>query len=106
MIVYTGPVVGVTGPLMMMRVDGTSVQTPSIPIRTGGERYRFIPGRDELVYLYSIEPQQDSAANFWLLDLKTMTSRQLTTHDSRDARTFDISPDGQQIVFDRLHDNA
>jgi dipeptidyl aminopeptidase/acylaminoacyl peptidase len=106
MIVYTGPVVGVTGPLMIMRADGTPLDVPPIPIRTGGERYRFIPSRRELVYLFSVNPQQDSDTNFWLLDLATMKSRQLSTHDNRGTRTFDISPDGQQIVFDRLHDNS
>src|SRR5205085_11698487 len=105
-IVYTGPVVGTTGRLLIVRPDGTRVDTPPIQIRTGGERYRFVPGRAELVYLTGSQPQQASPTQFSLLDLATMTSRRLTAGDYRDTRTFDISPDGKQIVFDRLRDNA
>jgi len=48
-------------------------------------------------------PSQD----FWLLDLRTRESRLLTrlAHNGS-MRTFDISPDGNQIVFDRLRDNS
>jgi len=90
----------------MVRPDGTPIPAPQITVQTGGERYRFVPGRNELVYMLGVQPQQSSIVNFWLLDVSTMKSRQLSTHDLRDTRTFDISPDGQQIVFDRLHDNA
>jgi Tol biopolymer transport system component len=45
--------------------------------------------------------------DFWLLDLETKQTRQLTTLTNRDTmRTFDITPDGTRIVFDRLRDNA
>ena len=103
-IVYTGPVVSITGPLLMVRPDGTPMEAPAIRVRVGSERYRFVPGRQELVYV----PTASEAAveNFWLLDLATKKSRQLANFDSRLTRTFDISPDGRQIVFDRLRDNS
>ena len=48
-----------------------------------------------------------SSADFWLLDLATMKSRPLTRLDNTAAmRTFDITPDGTQIVFDRLRKNS
>jgi Tol biopolymer transport system component len=48
-------------------------------------------------------PWQD----FWLLDLGTMSTRRLTRFkDLSTMRTFDITPDGKQIVFDRRHENA
>jgi len=44
---------------------------------------------------------------FWLLDLATMKSRRLTHLDSpATMRTFDISPDGTRIVFDRLSEDS
>lgn len=44
--------------------------------------------------------------NFWILDLATKKTRQLANFDSRLTRTFDITPDGKQIVFDRLRENS
>jgi hypothetical protein len=49
------------------------------------------------------ERQQD----FWLLDLATQKSRPLTRlRNTAAMRTFDISPDRKQIVFDRLRENS
>lgn len=47
------------------------------------------------------------AQNFWRLDLTIMSARQLTRLTHRDTmRTFDVTADGKQIVFDRLRDNS
>ena len=60
---------------------------------------RFLPDGTGLVYMLGSQPSQD----FWLLDLATMEKRQLTRLDpTATMRTFDITPDGQRIVFDRL----
>jgi serine/threonine protein kinase/Tol biopolymer transport system component len=103
-IVYTGPVVGITGPLLMVRPDGTPAEAPAIRVRVFSERYRFVPGRQELVYVPTVV--QGAAEHFWLLDLATKKSRQLASFDSSLTRTFDITPDGKQIVFDRLRENS
>jgi Tol biopolymer transport system component len=48
-------------------------------------------------------PWQD----FWLLDLSTKKTRRLTQFDDRNQmRTFDVTPDGKQIVFDRWRENS
>jgi hypothetical protein len=53
--------------------------------------------------MLGLQPSQD----FWLLDLVTMKSRQLTRLDpTATMRTFDVTPDGQQIVFDRLSEDS
>ena len=49
---------------------------------------------------------QVSPENFWLLDLPSKKARQLSSVNSRSTRTFDITPDGTQIIFDRLKDNS
>ena len=45
--------------------------------------------------------------DFWILDTATKESRQLA-HLTANAtmRTFDITSDGKQIVFDRLTENS
>jgi Tol biopolymer transport system component len=103
LIVYTGPTLGATGPLLMIHPDGSPANAPSIQVLLGSERYRFVPGRQTLVY---IPGAAYSSQNLWTLDTATMKARQLSTVDNRDTRTFDISPDGKQIVFDKLRDNS
>jgi Tol biopolymer transport system component len=103
LIVYTGPAVGVTGPLLMVRPDGTSIEAPPIQLRVGGARYRFVPNRQQLVY---VPGSQLSPEDFWLLDLSTKKTRHLSNFDNHTTRTFDITPDGKQIVFDRLRENS
>ena len=55
-----------------------------------------------LVYLERIQ-----SGDFGLLDFKTKATRQLTSLGNRGAlRTFDITPDGKYIVFDRSRQNS
>jgi len=103
-IVYTGPAVGITGPLMTIHSDGTAMDEPAIRVRFGGERYRFLPGKQQLVYMNNAS--QATPETLMLLDLSKKTTRQLSNIDLRLVRTFDITPDGTQIVFDRLRENA
>jgi Tol biopolymer transport system component len=104
LIAYTGANVSVDAPLLAIRADGTSVELPAIRLRVGGKRYRFVPNGLALVYAQGPFPAQD----FWLLDLTTKKSRQLTRLNNRSAATqfFDVAADGKQIVFDRVRDNA
>ena len=98
-IVYAGPNVGSQAPLLAVQPDGTPVPMPPIQVRRegGGSRSRFMPNGRGLVYAQGLGLSQD----FWLLDLQTKQSRQLTRLSHQAAMWgFDVSPDGQ-IVFDR-----
>ncbi|MFL6279415.1 MAG: hypothetical protein ACJ731_04840 [Vicinamibacterales bacterium] len=45
--------------------------------------------------------------DFRLVDLRTRTSRTIATGGDRGAlTTFDITPDGRSIVFDRSRENS
>jgi serine/threonine protein kinase len=103
MIVYAGPQVEAVTPLLAVREDGTPVELPNIGVLRHGERARFLPDGSGLVYMSGSQPSQD----FWLLDLATMESRRLTRLDQGAAmRSFDMTPDGKRIVFDRLRENS
>ncbi len=65
---------------------------------------RFMPGRPQLVYIPT--PSQVSPEYLWLLDLPSKKARQLSSVSGRSTRTFDITPDGTQIIFYRLKDNS
>jgi hypothetical protein len=76
---------------------------PAINVRRLGERVRFMPNGKSFIYMQGLLASQD----FWQLDLATMKSRQLTQLENRAAmRSFDITSDGKQIVFDRLRENS
>ena len=103
LIVYAGTNVRTFAPLLAVHPDGTSVELPQISLRRLGERVRFLPDGKSLIYMQGLLASQD----FWLLDLASMKSRPLTRLQNRATmRTFDVSSDGKQIVFDRLRENS
>jgi Tol biopolymer transport system component len=84
-----------------VRPDGTPVELPDVRAGLGGPR-RFLPNGTGLVYL----PRSQSG-DFWLLDLATNKTHLLThLSDKGTLRTFDITPDGKEIVFDRSRENS
>ena len=103
LIVYTGANVSVDAPLLAIRADGTNVELPVIRLRVEGNRYRFVPNGLALVYAQGPFPAQD----FWLLDMATKKSRQLSHfNNSAATQSFDVTADGKQIVFDRVRENS
>ena len=46
------------------------------------------------------------AHNSYLLNLSTKKIRRLSNIDNHSTGTFDITPDGKNIVFDRLKENS
>jgi Tol biopolymer transport system component len=100
LIVYAGPLVAGQTALLGVRPDGAPVDLPSLRVRQGA--YRFLPDGKRVVYL-----PVNVSLDFWLLDVAAKTTRQLTHLDDRgNIATFDITPDGKQIVFDRSLENS
>jgi Tol biopolymer transport system component len=98
LIVYGGPVVGGLIPLLGVRPDGTAVKLPEVRAGLHGG-HRFLPDGTGLMYLSRTE-------DFWLLDLATNKTRAVTRLSHGVFSTFDITPDGKSIVFDRMRENS
>ena len=104
LIVYCGTQVFTLTPLLAVHADGTPVKLPDIKVQRDGERARFLPNGTGLVYMLG---DTLSEQDFWLLDIRTMQSRRLTRLSNPAAmRSFDITPDGSRIVFDRVRQNS
>jgi serine/threonine protein kinase len=105
-VVYSEPREG--GVLQARAVTPDKAPVPLPDIRTSQfipYPYRFVPGRQELVYL---EAEADvRRKNFAWVDLETGQRRRLTDlKGGSRIHSFDVSPDGKQIVFDRVRENS
>jgi Tol biopolymer transport system component len=104
LIVYAGPNVDARSPLLAVTPDGAPVEMPDVRVAYVGERVRFLPDAKRLVYVDGLAIYRQ---NFWLLELATGATRQLTRlNDAGALRSFDVTPDGRFIVFDRSRDNS
>jgi dipeptidyl aminopeptidase/acylaminoacyl peptidase len=63
----------------------------------------FLPGGRALVLLRGEIQHKD----LWLIDLETGTERQLTNLTPEfDIRDFDVSPDGREVVIERVQERS
>jgi Tol biopolymer transport system component len=110
LIVYTDANVGGRTTLKAVRPDGTPVPLPNVETvaSTISGGHRFLPDGSGVVFVKA--KVAVFVREFWLLDLATGTTRQLAdlswTTSQGEIRTFDITPDGKNIVFDRTIDNS
>ena len=105
-ILYTGPDVNGTFQLRAVTPDKQKHPVADLVLqREGGERFCFLPDSQTIVF------QQGEFWNrhhdFWTFDLATGRMRRLTKLRAGFAiRNFDVSPDGKQILFDRIRENS
>jgi serine/threonine protein kinase len=101
LIVYSGPIISGRVQFLAVRPDGSPVAIPEIYGGAERQGYRFLPDGKSLLYL----PAQTD--DFWILDFASKQSRQIARLTRRaDKHAFDITPDGKQIVFDRVSETS
>jgi Tol biopolymer transport system component/DNA-binding winged helix-turn-helix (wHTH) protein len=102
-VVYSGPDMGTTFSVRAVTAEAASHPLPALTLTRGARRLIFLPGGRALVFLRG-EIQHKNLA---LIDLETGAERQLTNLPSGfDIRDFDISPDGREVVLERVQQHS
>ena len=101
-LIYSGADVGTTFPVKAVSADGSTFPLRNLILTRGARRLAFL-GQDALIIMKGNVSHKD----FWYLDLKTGRERQLTNlGQGFTIGDFDISPDGREIVFDRVREES
>jgi serine/threonine protein kinase/Tol biopolymer transport system component len=100
---YSGAQVATTFPLRASAPDGRPYNLPGLILTIGARRVAFARESGSLVFLRGGIDRKD----FWQLNPKTGIERQLTELPANFViGDFDVSPDGSEIVFDRVQESS
>jgi Tol biopolymer transport system component len=103
LVVYSGPDVGTSFPVRALASDASPHPLPPLVLTRGGRHVAFMPGGKSLIVLRG----EIQHKNLWLVDLEGGGERQLTNFTANfDIRDFDISPDGREIVVERVQEQS
>jgi Tol biopolymer transport system component len=103
-VVYSGPDIGTAFSVKALTPEGVMHPLPRlINLTRGARRLKFLSGGHELAFLRGSIEHKD----LWLTDPDTGAERQLTTLPiDFDIRDFDISPDGREVVLERVQERS
>ncbi|HMD16557.1 MAG TPA: hypothetical protein VKH18_07810 [Terriglobales bacterium] len=102
-LVYSGPDIGTTFPVKAVTAEAAVVPLHALTLTRGARHLAFLPGGHGLVFLKGDIRHKD----LWLIDTETGAERQLTNlPPDFDIRDFDISPDGREVVLERVQEHS
>jgi Tol biopolymer transport system component len=102
-VVYSGPDIGTTFSVKAVTQEAAPHSIPALTLTRGARHLAFLSGGRSLVLLRGDIQHKD----LWLVDLATGAERQLThLSPDFDIRDFDISPDGREVVLERVQQRA
>ena len=103
MVVYSGPDVGTLFSVKAVTAVAAPHRLPALTLTRGARHLAFLPGGRSLVVLRGEIQHKD----LWLINLETGAERQLThLAPEFDIRDFDISPDGRDMVIERVQERS
>jgi Tol biopolymer transport system component len=102
-VVYSGPDIGTMFTVRAVTAEAATHPLPALTLTRGARHLGFLAGGRALVLLRG----EIQHKNLWLIDLETGTERQLTNlSPDFDVRDFDISPDGREVVLERVQERS
>jgi Tol biopolymer transport system component len=102
-VVYSGPDIGTTFTVKAVTAAAAAVPLHALKLTRGARHLAFLPGGHGLVFLKGDIQHKD----LWLIDMETGAERQLTNlPPDFDIRDFDISPDGHDVVLERVQEHS
>ncbi len=102
-LVYSGPDIGTTFSVKAVTAEAAAHPLPPLTLTRGARHFVFLPGGRGLVFMRGEIRHKD----LWLINLETGAERQLTNlPPDFDIRDFDISPDGREVVLERMQDRS
>jgi dipeptidyl aminopeptidase/acylaminoacyl peptidase len=102
-VIYSGPDIGAKFSVKAVTDEAAPHPLPALTLTRGARHLALLPGGRALVLLRGEIQHKD----LWLIDLETGSERQLTNlTPAFDIRDFDISPDGREVVLERVQERS
>ena len=102
-VVYSGPDIGTIFSVKAVTSHAEPHPFPALTLTRGARHLALLPGRPAVVFLRGEIKHKD----LWYIDLESGTERQLTNLAPEfDIRDFDISPDGHDVVIERVQERS